>query len=170
MLRCVDYYILLSSACSLVCADEDEVMDQVSSLKKSRVDPHTSNDDNNGLGVENGSFKWNAVEEQESTESKTKTKKTSSASSEGTIAETDSETNEELTDHRFELRDISVRFPDRKLSCITSPTTSGKTTLLVCSSMLTVLTLLIIRSDGAPRRNDPPSRMLSLSAVRCSLI
>lgn len=34
-------------------------------------------------------------------------------------------------DHRFELKDISVRFPEGELSVITGPTASGKTALLV---------------------------------------
>jgi excinuclease UvrABC ATPase subunit len=35
-------------------------------------------------------------------------------------------------DHRFELRDMNVRFPEGELSVITGPTASGKTALLVC--------------------------------------
>lgn len=38
----------------------------------------------------------------------------------------------ESTDNRFELKDISVIFPENKLSVIIGPTASGKTALLVC--------------------------------------
>lgn len=37
----------------------------------------------------------------------------------------------ENSDHRFELRDLNVRFPEGELSLITGPTASGKTGLLV---------------------------------------
>jgi excinuclease UvrABC ATPase subunit len=82
-----------------------------------------------GLGIENGTFTWNAVEEEKSKEDEPKVKTTSS---EVTVAETGSESIEESADHRFELKDITVNFPDGKLSCITGPTASGKTALLVC--------------------------------------
>ena len=34
-------------------------------------------------------------------------------------------------DHRFELRDITVMFPEGQLTVVTGPTASGKTALLV---------------------------------------
>lgn len=34
-------------------------------------------------------------------------------------------------DHRFELRDIDVLFPEGELTVVTGPTASGKTALLV---------------------------------------
>ena len=111
--------------------DEDEVTDQVCSLKKSHSSPQASPNDE-GLGIDNGSFQWNAVQEKKADEGKTKAqKKVSSASSADTIVELPSETNEESADHQFELKDISVRFPDGKLTCITGPTASGKTAMLV---------------------------------------
>jgi hypothetical protein len=39
-------------------------------------------------------------------------------------------------DHRFELRDIDIRFPDGEISEVTGLTASGKTALLVRISML----------------------------------
>ena len=42
--------------------DEEEVDEQVSTLKKGRTPP-SDDDDDKGLGLLNGSFKWNEVEE-----------------------------------------------------------------------------------------------------------
>lgn len=111
--------------------DEDEVTDQVSTLKKSRVTPEDSANDDDLLGIDNGSFKWNEVEE-ENKDDKAKGKK-DRVSSEDTIAasENGSDSDGESADHRFELKDISVKFPDGKLTCVTGPTASGKTALLV---------------------------------------
>jgi ABC-type transport system involved in cytochrome bd biosynthesis fused ATPase/permease subunit len=38
----------------------------------------------------------------------------------------------ETQELRFELRDVSVMFPEGKMSVVTGPTASGKTALLVC--------------------------------------
>lgn len=35
-------------------------------------------------------------------------------------------------DHRFELKDLNIRFPEGELTVVTGPTASGKTALLVC--------------------------------------
>lgn len=48
------------------------------------------------------------------------------------VDDADSAMSAENVDHRFELRDINVRFPEGQLSVITGPTASGKTALLVC--------------------------------------
>lgn len=130
-----------------VYLDEDEVSDQVSALKKLNNGAAPAEEDA-VLGIENGSFKWNAVDETKekekadakaakSTKKSTKKSKgkdrTASASSEATVVahEESASTSEAATEHQFELRDISVVFPDGKLSCITGPTASGKTALLV---------------------------------------
>ena len=47
------------------------------------------------------------------------------------VSEVDSILLADDVDHRFELRDINVRFPEGQLSLITGPTASGKTALLV---------------------------------------
>lgn len=39
-------------------------------------------------------------------------------------------------EHRFELRDLSVVFPEGELTVVTGPTASGKTALLVCLLLL----------------------------------
>ena len=114
--------------------DEDEVTDQVSTLKKSREAPSDSAHDDEGLGIENGSFKWNAVEENEKEQNNATPR--SRVATDDTIAVSTSENNSlsdaESTDHRFELKNISVNFPDGHLTCVTGPTASGKTALLVC--------------------------------------
>jgi len=107
--------------------EEDEVTDQVSTLKHNSGLPTLDGDDDDaGLGVENGSFKWNEVEE--------KDKKTSSAN--GSVSsDTRMAASPEVEepDHRFELKDIDIRFSEGQLSLITGPTASGKTAMLVCT-------------------------------------
>ena len=96
--------------------------EQVSTLKQSRVTPSAHDDE--GLGIENGSFKWNAVEEERNS--------APPGATEDTIAVSTSESNSlSDADHHFELSSISVHFPDGRLTCVTGPTASGKTALLV---------------------------------------
>jgi hypothetical protein len=94
----------------------------VSTLKKKDESglPTLDGDDDIGLGIENGTFKWNEVEERE--------KKSPVVGDDSTTA-VGSEADE--PDHRFELKDIDIRFPEGQLSLITGPTASGKSALLV---------------------------------------
>ena len=96
--------------------EEDEVSEQVSSLKTDNgvVSPADRNIDSQ-FGLQHASFKWNEVEEKEGVQAP------------GT---TDTELQSE---HRFELRDIDVIFPEGELSMITGPTASGKSAMLVCT-------------------------------------
>jgi len=110
--------------------DEDEVDEQVSSLKHSKSAAGTA--DEEGLGIENGTFKWNEIETKKTNEDKGAKKTNGQSNNADTDVETQSVTPSEMSDHRFELRDISVKFPDGKLTVITGPTASGKTALLVC--------------------------------------
>jgi len=106
---------------------EDEVSGQVSSLKK-EVNL-SSGGESTGLGLNNATLKWNMVEQ--GPESKDVQRKGATDSSNGdegssgTFAD-DSSTvvslDAEVSDHHFELRDISVTFPEGKLSLITGPT------------------------------------------------
>lgn len=105
--------------------------DQVSSLKKSRSGPSLAGEDDDGLGIENGSFKWNEVEESKDQQKPDLKTSTSSLGDETDTAVGTQSNIEEPTDHHFELRDISVSFPEGELSVITGPTASGKTALLV---------------------------------------
>lgn len=96
--------------------DEDEVTSQVSSLKDSDLaGPNSDSQGDSGMGIENGCFKWNEVEEKGKDD-----KAPSSAES------------QVQADRRFELKDINVIFPEGALSLITGPTASGKSALLVC--------------------------------------
>ncbi|CDO68600.1 hypothetical protein BN946_scf184996.g31 [Trametes cinnabarina] len=128
--------------------DEEEVDEQVSTLKKGRVPPSEESDE--GLGIVNGTFKWNEVEEKKEND-KGKGKDTGKKKANGangvngasggeagpsdeasTIADSASAmASPGSGDHRFELKDITVMFPDGKLTLVTGPTASGKTALLL---------------------------------------
>ncbi|KAH7920819.1 P-loop containing nucleoside triphosphate hydrolase protein [Leucogyrophana mollusca] len=109
--------------------NEDEVTAQVSSLKRAPA-PTDSNAADQGLAIENGTFKWNEVLEEKKT--KDGNAKATTNTSDETAVDFESVTAvSEVEDHRFELRDISVRFPEGELSVITGPTASGKTALLM---------------------------------------
>jgi hypothetical protein len=72
----------------------------VSALKSKPVEEDTT--PTLGLVIENGSFKWNELAKDD----KTKPSETETS-------------DEEI---RFELRDISVLFPEGKLTCVVGPT------------------------------------------------
>ncbi|KAG6908992.1 hypothetical protein DXG01_002481 [Tephrocybe rancida] len=161
---------------------EDEVSEQVSSLKKDASQPTTgapsvdNADEEEGLGIENGSFKWNEVEvpkadSENANKGKNKDGKTSPAA---TIVEGEGKTQVLLEegmsdaplpevdmDHRFELRDINVRFPEGELTVITGPTASGKTTLLM--ALLGEMTLLPSTPPGKLIMSKSPSKLDSHS-------
>ena len=136
--------------------------DQVSTLKKSREAPSDSAHDDEGLGIENGSFKWNAVEENEKEQNNATPR--SRVATDDTVAVSTSESNSlsdaESTDHRFELKNISVNFPDGHLTCVTGPTASGKTALLVCPELSPYhnATNHHWYTDGPSWRNDTSTR------------
>lgn len=109
----------------------------MSSLKSSHFSASAGNDDSSkGLGIENGTFKWNEVEQKEDDTAKT-AKSVSTASTDDVAQETNDETERtsvsasDSSEHRFELKDIDVMFPERQLTVVTGPTASGKTALLV---------------------------------------
>ena len=91
--------------------DEEEVDGQVSSLKGD-IETHGSKD---GLGIIGGSFKWNEVEEKDD-KNKGKVVESSASSTESDVAST---IVEDTPERRFELRDISVVFPDGQLTVVT---------------------------------------------------
>ncbi|KAG1873894.1 hypothetical protein F4604DRAFT_1765807 [Suillus subluteus] len=113
--------------------EEDEVDEQVSSIKKARA-PYVDGEDD-ALSIENGFFKWNEVPEKPEENSNAKGKNHSRTSSgDGSVTAVDSEAasiRSSPEDHRFELKDISIQFPEGELSVITGPTASGKTALLM---------------------------------------
>jgi hypothetical protein len=116
--------------------DEDEVDEQVSSLKRSRFGASVDVDTTKGLGIENGTFKWNEVEQKDDVVAEI-AKSVASTSSDDAMQGADDETERgSLTgsvasNHRFELRDVNIIFPERQLTVVTGPTASGKTALLV---------------------------------------
>jgi hypothetical protein len=138
----------------VVHLDEEEVSSQVSSLKNPATGPQE--DEEGGLGIENGTFKWN--EAVDKTEDKDKTKNPAPEESVNTLAGPDEPLLE--NDHKFELKDISVMFPEGELTIITGPTASGKTALLVCPglSMMRWTQVYRLLSDGASWRDDSTSR------------
>ncbi|KAF8838558.1 P-loop containing nucleoside triphosphate hydrolase protein [Paxillus ammoniavirescens] len=103
--------------------NEGEVTEQVSSIKR-LVNSMGALREHEGLAIENGSFRWNLVSENKS-EYPTPVQccKSGSVSPGDDVGV--------LDDRTFGLRDISVRFPEGKLSLITGPTASGKTALLL---------------------------------------
>ena len=122
---------------------EDEVGPQVSTLKE---DTRKEFSDIMVLGLESASLKWNAVEEKEEFGDNKKLKSKDNGMKPKDHAQRDIEaavadrlqadisqagTEVAEQDRMFELRDISVVFPDGALSVITGPTASGKTALLV---------------------------------------
>jgi excinuclease UvrABC ATPase subunit len=131
----------------------------VSSLKRSHFVASAGGDDiTKGLGIENGTFKWNEVEQEDDNTAKT-TESVSSASTDNIMQETDDETERtsisasESSEHRFELRDINVMFPERQLTVITGPTASGKTALLVSWKtrplQISSVTFIYVSPDGS---------------------
>ncbi|KAF8205407.1 multidrug resistance-associated ABC transporter [Mycena galopus ATCC 62051] len=114
-----------------VYLDEDEVSDQVSTLKKDRSGPASpESEDDDRLGFENASFKWNEVEnaKEDSGDKNADTGVTESETS--SILTAEHETGA-VVDHKFELKDLSIVFPQGELTVVTGPTASGKTALLM---------------------------------------
>ena len=120
--------------------NEDEVDEQVSTIKRSKMGPTAPTFDE--FGLRDASFKWNVVEEKEK-EKKDDVKGKSNGKVNGSTTDASGGDIEaeavdavaaaltDETDRIFELRDISVIFPEGELSVVTGPTASGKTALLV---------------------------------------
>ncbi|KIM37758.1 hypothetical protein M413DRAFT_448273 [Hebeloma cylindrosporum] len=157
-----------------VYLEEDEVTDQVSSLKKDYSQPHLPGAEDDGLGLENATFKWNEVTEHvdrdtdkgKSNSGPLSPTESSEADETGTaVGDSVSERSAENTDGNgervFELRDISVRFPPGQLTVITGPTASGKTALLM--AVLGELTLL----NGRIIMSKEPSRVDENGLMHC---
>ena len=135
-----------------VYLDEDEVSDQVSSLKMNDSAPplaSESPDLEDGLGFDDASFRWNEVPQQKEEDTgnvvngKTRDPSFRETSSDevGSISIDFTAPDE---DRRFELKDLNIRFPEGELTIVTGPTASGKTALLVCHRPHLVCTLFIL--------------------------
>ncbi len=99
-------------------------------------------DTTKGLGIENGTFKWNEVEQKDDVTAKT-AKSVASNPADDTVQGADDETERDsvtgsvASDHRFELKDVNIMFPEGQLTVVTGSTASGKTALLVSLGDLT---------------------------------
>ncbi|KAF9490898.1 multidrug resistance-associated ABC transporter [Pleurotus eryngii] len=144
--------------------DEDEVSEQVSSLKKDRSDPYLPGDDDEGLGLANVTSKWNEVEEKEKGKGKDM-KNIANGNGASTpadeiatiVGDTTSAggPDEEQLDHHFELRDVTVMFPEGHLTVVTGPTASGKTALLMTLlGEMTVLKGKIVMSKNLSKVDE----------------
>ncbi|KAF7298743.1 ATP-dependent bile acid permease [Mycena indigotica] len=104
--------------------EEDEVTEQVSTIKQ---DFAAATIVHQGLGLENATLEWNQVKEDDKTTTAASVPKSAASS----VADVSTLADSEIRDHHFELKNISVLFPENKLSVITGPTASGKTALLM---------------------------------------
>ncbi|KIK63814.1 hypothetical protein GYMLUDRAFT_40900 [Collybiopsis luxurians FD-317 M1] len=122
---------------------EEEVTDQVSSLKKDASAPHRPSNftEERSFGLENATLKWNEVEKpKEAKDTQDNVSDVSEVES-VTVRSSASEDGAETEgDHQFRLEQISVVFPENKLTVVTGPTASGKTALLM--AVLGEMTLL----------------------------
>lgn len=119
-----------------VYLDEEEVTNQVSTLKRDSQPPDLNDDE--GLGLDNAVLQWNEVtivEKKNQAKNKSTNPPTPDVPETVVVANeecsSDSTPSESIEQRQFELRDISVKFPDGKLTVVTGPTASGKTALLV---------------------------------------
>jgi ABC-type multidrug transport system fused ATPase/permease subunit len=103
-----------------VYLEEAEVSEQVSSLKMDRSGPASAEEDDR-LGLENASFKWNEVEEApDAKDDKDKNGKNTASETDSILtAASDAGS---VADHKFELKDLSVVFPEGELTVVTGPT------------------------------------------------
>jgi ABC-type multidrug transport system fused ATPase/permease subunit len=120
-----------------VYLQEDEVTSQVSSLKK-EVDL-SSNGEGKGFGLKNATMKWNIVEQEEQTKDVKGKGKSVDANSEreaSPSSDTSSTVAPSDADHHFELKDISVMFPEGQLSLITGPTARYNLSFFISSQII----------------------------------
>ena len=103
-----------------VYLDEEEVTDQVSSLKKDCSKPYLLGNDE-GLGLECATLKWNEVVEVEENQNKSCSSSTISMEIDEASTIGDSESIGDRGDRVFELRDVTIRFPEGKLTVVTGP-------------------------------------------------
>lgn len=127
-----------------VYLEEDEVDAQVSSLKRdASAEPNLRGEDDAGLGLEHADLVWNEIPSDADSEAANGATEVAEESehgrgggTEGDLEAAHANDGEQLQSPteqpRFELKDVTVRFPEGKLTVVTGPTASGKTALLVC--------------------------------------
>ncbi|KAF8872717.1 hypothetical protein CPB85DRAFT_1378897 [Mucidula mucida] len=136
---------------------EEEVTDQVSSFKKDASPRILLDSDEEGLSLRNATLKWNEVEEKtEDAGQHAKVHTTTADSQHGSGDElTMGLPENNLTGHKFELKDITMMFPEGELSVITGPTASGKTALLMAVlGEMTLISGRIIMSKDISRIDE----------------
>ncbi|KIY74057.1 hypothetical protein CYLTODRAFT_385456 [Cylindrobasidium torrendii FP15055 ss-10] len=128
---------------------EDEVTEQVSSIKKGKLGSQTVAPEEEGLGLRNATLKWNQLEESKDETVHQKATTTDSILTADSDALTVTGSLAEDADHKFELKDISITFPEGQLTVVTGPTASGKTALLmaILGEMMLVSGDLIMSKD-----------------------
>lgn len=109
---------------------EDEVDEQVSTLKKQKNDS-LPDEIAPGLGIHEGTFKWNEVEEEKAKKEPSESNHSNADDDTSTVVDNASVAGSDVSERRFQLTDISVMFPDGELTVVTGPTASGKSALLV---------------------------------------
>uniref|UniRef100_A0A8H7XJS6 Multidrug resistance-associated ABC transporter n=1 Tax=Psilocybe cubensis TaxID=181762 RepID=A0A8H7XJS6_PSICU len=155
-----------------VYLDEEEVTEQVSTLKRNSQPSNAIVDE--GLGLSNATLRWNEVtvvekKDKARTSSISHPPATTSVPEIAVVANegssSDSTTLESNEVHKFELSDISVKFPEGKLTVVTGPTASGKTALLASMAILGEMTLvsgrILLSKD--PNRVDENGLMYCIS-------
>ncbi|TFK37596.1 multidrug resistance-associated ABC transporter [Crucibulum laeve] len=123
-----------------VYLDEEEVTEQVSSLKKDLSEPYPPGSDDDGLGLADASLKWNEVPDDKANDKgKDKSPSLTAPTDVSSTVASEATSLAEPGDHKFELRDLTVRFPEGELTVITGPTASGKTALLASDFLMALL-------------------------------
>ncbi|KAI0030296.1 hypothetical protein K488DRAFT_87904 [Vararia minispora EC-137] len=131
--------------------EEDEVDWQVSSLKAPPVvtclEDRGAGETYDRLGIEQGRFRWNET-------ARKGDGKGDGATPMSNLSDAESPFDSPLVSadgskYVFELRDISVIFPEGKMTVVTGPTASGKTALLMAllGEMMTLDGRIVMRKD-----------------------
>ena len=89
-----------------------------------------------GLGIHQGSFKWNEVEEVKAKKETPEASLSNGDDDTSTVVDSASIAGSDVSERRFQLNDISIMFPEGELTVVTGPTASGKTALLVCCQFI----------------------------------
>jgi ABC-type transport system involved in cytochrome bd biosynthesis fused ATPase/permease subunit len=132
---------------------EDDVTDQVSSLSNNFAEPTLPGFEERGIGIVDASFRWNETKPPKNSDNQHSPSSVFSTSNAGINVDSEIAISingsliSEPMDNRFELRDISIIFPEGKLSVIIGPTASGKTALLVCLTSVLIAPSLLIRCE-----------------------
>ncbi|KAF7329698.1 hypothetical protein MKEN_00233000 [Mycena kentingensis (nom. inval.)] len=129
--------------------EEPEVSEQVSTLRSGNAS--RPQEDDTRLGLERASLRWNEIDSDV-------VEPPASASDSDSDADTIV-----ADDHKFELRDVSVVFPEGRLTVVTGPTASGKTALLMALlGEMTTLSGRILMSKN-PSKVDEWGNMQTIS-------